>query len=124
MKKLLVSFIYLYRWLVSPFLPPSCKFTPTCSRYAISAIECHGVIKGLWMTLKRLMRCHPFSKPDSVYDPVPLAKTEIDLKTEIHLKPDAIAPFISLTSKQILPSDIIYPANAIHPRKLKRVHNA
>lgn len=70
MKKFVVSFIYLYRWLISPFLPPACKFTPTCSRYAISAIECHGIMKGLWMTLKRLLRCNPYNKSD-MNDPVP-----------------------------------------------------
>jgi len=72
MKQIVISLITLYRWLVSPFLPPSCRFTPTCSRYAISAIECHGLRKGLWMTIKRIFRCHPFSKQtDDGFDPVP-----------------------------------------------------
>jgi putative membrane protein insertion efficiency factor len=61
MKFLLIHLIHAYRWLISPFLPPSCNFQPTCSRYAINAIEFHGVIKGVWLTAKRLLRCHPYS---------------------------------------------------------------
>lgn len=76
MKRLIISIIYLYRWLISPFLPPSCKFTPTCSRYAISAIECHGVMRGLWMTIKRLCKCQPLHKTVNSYDPVPASNSD------------------------------------------------
>jgi putative membrane protein insertion efficiency factor len=86
MKHIVISLITLYRWLISPFLPPSCRFTPTCSRYAISAIECHGLTKGLWMTAKRILRCHPFSKQnENNFDPVPqpsfLSSTSLVPKT-------------------------------------------
>lgn len=77
MKRLIISIIYLYRWLISPFLPPSCKFTPTCSRYAISAIECHGLLKGLWMTIRRLGKCHPLDKTINPYDPVPTPNSDL-----------------------------------------------
>ena len=60
MKSLVIFLIHLYRWLISPFTPPSCRFEPTCSRYAINCIETHGLAKGLWLTLKRLVRCHPY----------------------------------------------------------------
>lgn len=61
--------IYLYRWLVSPFLPPACRFHPSCSRYALEALKRHGPIRGSWLAFRRLLRCNPFH-PGGV-DPVP-----------------------------------------------------
>lgn len=61
--------IYFYRSFISPILPPACRYTPTCSQYAIEALKKHGPIKGLWLTVKRLSRCHPWG--GSGYDPVP-----------------------------------------------------
>ncbi|MDR0686313.1 MAG: membrane protein insertion efficiency factor YidD [Dysgonamonadaceae bacterium] len=61
--------IYLYRWCISPWTVSSCRFRPTCSQYAIEAINKYGIIKGGWLTVKRLSRCHPFGKHG--YDPVP-----------------------------------------------------
>lgn len=63
--------IRLYRLALSPLLPAACRFTPTCSEYALEAIQTHGVAKGLSLALIRLLRCHPFS-PAS-YHPVPPA---------------------------------------------------
>jgi len=60
MKKVLIFFIRLYRIGISPLLGPNCRFTPTCSAYAIEAIEKKGVLKGGWMTVKRICKCHPF----------------------------------------------------------------
>ena len=54
---------------ISPFTPPSCRFTPTCSQYALEALRKHGLLKGSWLTLRRLSRCHPWG--GSGYDPVP-----------------------------------------------------
>ena len=68
MKKFLISLIIIYRKFVSPMKLPCCRFTPTCSRYAIDAIEKYGVIKGGIMALWRILRCNPFSKGG--YDPV------------------------------------------------------
>ena len=70
MKRLLLSMIGFYRRHISPLTPPSCRFTPTCSAYAQEAINKYGVLKGGWLTVKRLCRCHPFYKGDP-YDPVP-----------------------------------------------------
>ena len=70
MKRLLLSLIQLYRRNISPNTPPSCRFRPTCSQYAYEAINKYGAIKGGFLALKRLLRCHPFSKADP-YDPVP-----------------------------------------------------
>ena len=70
MKKLLLWLIGFYRRNISPSTPPSCRFTPTCSAYAQEAITKYGAIKGGFLALKRLLRCHPFYKGDP-YDPVP-----------------------------------------------------
>ena len=70
MKRLLLALIRFYRTCISPFTPPACRFTPTCSPYAMEAIEKYGAAKGGWLTLKRLLRCNPFYKGD-YYDPVP-----------------------------------------------------
>jgi putative membrane protein insertion efficiency factor len=61
--------IRFYRAFISPLLPPSCRYTPTCSEYAMIALKKHGVLKGLWLSVKRIMRCHPWG--GSGYDPVP-----------------------------------------------------
>jgi len=60
--------IRAYQILISPLFPPVCRFTPTCSQYAIDAIQCHGPVRGFFMALWRILRCHPFS--DGGYDPV------------------------------------------------------
>ena len=70
MKKLLLRLIRFYRRYISPAFPGKCRYSPTCSAYAIEAIEKYGALKGGWLAFKRLMRCHPFSKHD-YYDPVP-----------------------------------------------------
>ncbi|MGB2171001.1 MAG: membrane protein insertion efficiency factor YidD [Flavobacteriaceae bacterium] len=58
-----------YQRYISPLLPPSCRYTPTCSQYGIEALQKHGAIKGSWLTLKRISSCHPWTKGG--YDPVP-----------------------------------------------------
>ena len=70
MKKLLLKFIQFYRKNIYPYTPPSCRFTPTCSQYAYEDINKYGALKGGFLALKRLLRCHPFSKADP-FDPVP-----------------------------------------------------
>lgn len=69
MKILLIGLIRAYRLLISPLFPPSCRFQPTCSQYAMDAVERFGTIRGGWMSLKRILRCHPFHPGG--YDPVP-----------------------------------------------------
>ena len=61
--------ILFYRSCISPLTPPSCRFTPTCSQYALEALRRHGAIKGSWLAIKRLLRCNPWG--GSGYDPVP-----------------------------------------------------
>jgi len=71
--RVVIAPIRLYRMALSPFFPPSCRFEPTCSRYAIEAIETHGALKGLGLALRRLARCHPITwlGGSSGFDPVP-----------------------------------------------------
>jgi putative membrane protein insertion efficiency factor len=61
--------IKFYQRAISPILPPSCRFTPTCSQYAVEAITKYGAIKGTWLAVKRISKCHPWGKYG--YDPVP-----------------------------------------------------
>ncbi|MCD8526447.1 MAG: membrane protein insertion efficiency factor YidD [Alphaproteobacteria bacterium] len=62
--------IHGYRLIISPWLPRSCRYTPTCSAYALEALEKHGAFKGSWLAVKRILRCHPWVKR-SYDDPVP-----------------------------------------------------
>lgn len=69
MKAMLIGMVRLYKTYVSPFLPSACRFQPTCSEYAVQALEKHGSIRGTGMAIYRVLRCQPFSKGG--YDPVP-----------------------------------------------------
>lgn len=72
----LIAPIRFYRRFISPLLPPACRYEPTCSRYAIQAIEIHGPVKGFWLALKRILRCHPIHwlGGSEGFDPVPPLK--------------------------------------------------
>jgi putative membrane protein insertion efficiency factor len=69
MKKVVLTLIRFYQRFISPGLPPSCRFYPTCSHYTYEAVEKYGVLRGGWMGAKRLSRCHPWNPGG--YDPVP-----------------------------------------------------
>ena len=69
MKRLLLMLIRFYRKALSPYLPASCRYQPTCSQYTLTAIERFGALRGSWMGFWRILRCNPFSKGG--YDPVP-----------------------------------------------------
>jgi putative membrane protein insertion efficiency factor len=68
MKYLVLDFLRLYKTFLSPFFPPACRFMPTCSEYAIQAVEKYGAIRGTWLGAKRILRCQPFCKGG--FDPV------------------------------------------------------
>ncbi len=68
-KRLVLGLLAFYKRFISPMLPPSCRFVPTCSEYAYEAVEKYGVIRGGWMGVRRILRCHPFYPGG--YDPVP-----------------------------------------------------
>lgn len=68
LKRIIIQLIKFYRMFISPLKPPTCRFIPTCSEYAILAIEKHGAINGLKMTASRILKCHPFHPGG--YDPV------------------------------------------------------
>lgn len=73
MKKLAIFLVLLpvrfYRLFISPLIPSSCRYTPTCSEYAVQAVQKHGPVKGSWLAIKRILRCHPWGGHG--YDPVP-----------------------------------------------------
>ena len=69
MKTLIIWLIKGYRQFISPLFPPTCRFQPTCSQYAIEAIAAYGTIKGSWLAVTRIARCHPFHPGG--YDPLP-----------------------------------------------------
>lgn len=69
LRKIAIAPIRFYQLSISPLFPPCCRFTPTCSQYSIEAIRKHGIFKGFWLALKRILRCHPWG--GGGYDPVP-----------------------------------------------------
>ncbi|MBQ9523432.1 MAG: membrane protein insertion efficiency factor YidD [Paludibacteraceae bacterium] len=69
LRKVFLLPVYFYRTCISPFTPPSCRFTPTCSQYMVEAVLKYGIFKGTWLGIKRILRCHPWG--GSGYDPVP-----------------------------------------------------
>ena len=72
MKTLLLGLIKGYRRFISPLFPPTCRFQPTCSQYALEAISSQGIFRGTWLAISRILRCHPFHPGG--YDPVPEKK--------------------------------------------------
>lgn len=83
---ILKGVIRAYQYLISPYLPASCRYYPTCSSYGLEALQVHGPVKGLWLTLKRLGKCHPFGGQG--YDPVPAKhdseREEVGLYKDCH----------------------------------------
>jgi putative membrane protein insertion efficiency factor len=69
--RVLVALVTVYRRFISPVIPPSCRFTPSCSAYAVEALRVHGALRGSWLTLRRLLRCAPWHPGG--WDPVPPA---------------------------------------------------
>ncbi|HCJ51332.1 MAG: membrane protein insertion efficiency factor YidD [Gallionellales bacterium CG_4_10_14_3_um_filter_54_96] len=69
MRRILIKVIHGYQYFISPLRPPSCRFTPSCSHYACEALTKHGLLKGLWLSIKRLVRCNPWHPGG--YDPIP-----------------------------------------------------
>lgn len=81
MSSVLIVPIRFYQRYISPLTPPACRFTPTCSQYAIEAIQEHGALKGSWLAVRRILRCHPWG--GSGYDPVPKRQDKKNLKVSI-----------------------------------------
>lgn len=69
LKKIIIALIRFYQLALSPLKQPTCRFSPTCSQYSIEAIERFGVIKGTYLSIRRILKCHPFH--EGGYDPVP-----------------------------------------------------
>ncbi|MCS6832454.1 MAG: membrane protein insertion efficiency factor YidD [Flammeovirgaceae bacterium] len=73
MSNLLIAFIRFYQYALSPHFPRVCRYHPTCSQYTIEAIQLHGALRGIWLGIRRILRCHPWG--GSGYDPVPPKRT-------------------------------------------------
>jgi uncharacterized protein len=85
-KNVVVQILRGYKWAISPMFPPACRYVPTCSEYAMEAIEGFGILRGSMMALWRLLRCHPFVKGG--YDPVPRdTKADVEERTVCHHGP-------------------------------------
>lgn len=82
MRKLLLLPIRVYQYAISPMMASHCRYCPTCSQYAVEAITSHGSVKGLFLAVKRLLRCHPWA--EGGYDPVP--GTEVCSKPTPHIR--------------------------------------
>ena len=78
--KALILLIRVYQWTLSPLLGQVCRFEPSCSRYAVECLRHHGALRGSWLSLKRLARCHPFHPGG--YDPPPLPISSVDQPIE------------------------------------------
>ena len=70
-KHVLIALVRFYQKYISPLTPPTCRYVPTCSQYALEALQKYGALKGGWLAIKRICRCHPFHKGHDFYDPVP-----------------------------------------------------
>lgn len=75
-RKTVLLLLRVYKWILSPMLPPSCRYVPTCSEYAREAVERYGAVRGGWIALARVLRCHPFVKGG--YDPVVRRKGAVE----------------------------------------------
>lgn len=87
MKQIFIGIIRFYQKFISPMTPPTCRFYPTCSHYGLEAFQKHGAFKGFWLTLKRILKCHPFHPGG--FDPVP-DKKEKEIKLRSHSQQDLI----------------------------------
>jgi len=72
-----IALINFYRYFISPLLPPRCRFYPTCSEYALESFKTHGIFKGLFLSSKRILKCHPFYHGE-FYDPVPQQQNKVN----------------------------------------------
>jgi putative membrane protein insertion efficiency factor len=98
-KNVLLTLLRGYKWALSPMLPPACRYVPTCSEYAIEAVECYGALRGTAMAIWRLLRCHPFASGG--FDPVPLrisnrvqavCADSVRVGAAVHVRPSTTLP--------------------------------
>lgn len=109
--------VYFYKFAISPFLPNSCRFTPTCSTYAVEALKTYGPFKGSLLTFKRLSRCHPWggSGYDPVPDPVPTPDLHSFRDIHTHLAPTGDEAVLCLSPEEEAPEGSPWRSYGIHP---------
>ena len=110
LKTIALAPLYLYRYCISPLMPPTCRFIPTCSSYAHEAVQRHGAVRGGWLALKRVLRCHPFSKK-SAYDPVPDVKEQPNQAAQTMGKDEVISDD-GMREENSLSRDKIFPSRS------------
>jgi len=84
MRKIFIGLIRFYQYVISPYIPPHCRYTPTCSTYAVEAIHEFGAWRGAWVALRRIGRCHPWQ--EGGYDPLPENPKKIKCNHQHHNK--------------------------------------
>ena len=77
--RILIGLVRFYQMAISPWTPAACRYTPTCSAYAVDALREHGVLRGLWLSVRRVARCHPWGGYG--YDPVPSREPSTEVQT-------------------------------------------
>lgn len=109
LRRLLIAIVRGYQLLISPWLPPSCRFEPTCSHYAIEALSRYGAFRGGWLALRRLGRCHPFCAGG--YDPVPGSPSCEHHTNPVHCHCDAERPKNDALTEGELPPSVTVNAS-------------
>lgn len=97
MRRVLMGLIRFYRRGVSPLTPPSCRYSPTCSAYALEAVDRHGALRGSWLALRRILRCHPWGGDG--HDPVPPPPETKELKKDAFPSVDSVDPSPTSTTR-------------------------
>jgi len=114
-KLVVLQLLRAYKWAISPMLPPSCRFVPTCSEYAIEAVDRYGALRGSLMALARLLRCHPFAHAG--YDPVVKdGKPDLEEERGATARANASAYKVWWKSGAVAPRQVLRTLTGFSPR--------
>jgi len=110
--RMVIAPIRLYQRFVSPALPASCRYYPTCSSYAVEAVQMHGALRGTGLALRRLGRCHPWSKREH-FDPVPVPAGWAGTRVNTEIRPDREPPPVAGSSTTGSFGPVLAPGTAV-----------